>query len=357
VVSRHAVTPYGRGAGSSRVRVFSWVDRMEDPPAVHDYVGANRASPLLLARRPRDVLRAERDLRRLVSGGPDWLMLHREASPLSRGQLEIALAASAGFSVYDFDDALHDDVGQGPLWRRLAPKAPKAEAAVRAVDRVVAGNEVLADWASSMAREVVVVPSCVDVPRYRPKSDYTLADPPRLVWIGSRDNESVLGTIAPALLELHRTTGARLTVIGDAAAEVRGLAHLVDRVAWCETTQHEALADADLGIMPLVNDAYSRGKCGYKLLQYAAAALPAVANPVGTNATILETLGLPAATTTEEWFDTLSTLIASSAVDRARLGSAARDNVTRAYSFDAWMGRWLAAVGLPAGGAHAEACP
>ena len=161
MVRRHAVTPYGRGAGSSRVRVFSWTDRMADPPTVLDYIGANRASPRLLGRRARDVLGAEHELRRLASRGTDWLLLHREASPLSRGGLEVDVVRSAGFSVYDFDDALNVDVGEGPRWRRLAPKAAKVEAAVRAVDRVVAGNEVLADWASSLARDVVVVPSCV----------------------------------------------------------------------------------------------------------------------------------------------------------------------------------------------------
>jgi glycosyltransferase involved in cell wall biosynthesis len=109
--------------------------------------------------------------------------------------------------------------------------------------------------------------------------------------------------------------------------------------------------------MPLVDDPYSRGKCGYKLLQYAAAALPSVASPVGTNATILAGLGLPGARTTDEWYDTLSALIAGSVEDRARLGSAARDNVARAYSFDSWEARWLSAVGLPTRGAPEEVRP
>jgi glycosyltransferase involved in cell wall biosynthesis len=327
---------------------------MADPPTVLDYIGANRASPRLLGRRARDVLGAEHELRRLASHGTDWLLLHREASPLSRGGLEVDLVRSAGFSVYDFDDALNVDVGEGPRWRRLAPKAAKAEAAVRAVDRVVAGNEVLADWASSLARDVAVVPSCVDVPRYRAKPDHALGDPPRLMWIGSRDNEPLLATIAPALLELHRTTGARLTVIGDPTSRVPGLEHLVDRVAWSEKAQHEALAEGDVGLMPLVDDPYSRGKCGYKLLQYAAAALPSVGSPVGTNATVLADLGMWSARTADEWYDTLASLIAASAEDRALLGSAARVKVARAYSFDAWEARWRSALGLDARAAREE---
>jgi glycosyltransferase involved in cell wall biosynthesis len=356
-LTRHAVTPYGRNAGSSRVRVFSWVDRLEQPPTVHDYLGAHRASPSLLLRHPRAVLQAERELRDLARGRSTWLLLHREASPLSRGGLEVALAASAEFSVYDFDDALQHDVGAGPPWRRLAPKALKAMAAVRAVDRVVAGNDVLADWASTLASDVVVVPSCVDVPRYTAKSTYALSDPPRLVWIGSRDNEQVLATIAPALLLVHRSTGARLSVIGDPAGQVPGLEHLVDRVPWSESAQHHALADADIGIMPLVDDPYSRGKCGYKLLQYAAAGLPAVASPVGVNADILRTLGLPAAATHDEWVDTLRALIDLSAERRGELGATARSQVSESFSFDAWEPRWRSATGWDAIDRRSEARP
>ena len=100
--------------------------------------------------------------------------------------------------------------------------------------------------------------------------------------------------------------------------------------------------------MPLVDDPYSRGKCGYKLLQYAAAALPSVGSPVGANATVLADLGMRSARTTDEWYDTLASLVADSAEDRARLGSAARVNVARAYSFDAWEARWRRAMGLAA---------
>lgn len=344
--TRHAVTPYGRGAGSSRVRVYSWLDRLADPPLVHGYLGANRASPGVLTRRASDVLRAERELRRLAAGRPAWLLLHREASPLSRGGVERALVESADFAVYDVDDALHEDRGTGPAWRRIAPKAPKAEVAARSADRVVAGNELLADWASTLARDVVVVPSCVDVQSYRPKTEYALGDPPRLVWIGSRDNEAVLTTISPALLEVHRRTGVRLTVIGEAEGSLPGLDHVVDRRPWSEVTQHEALAEADIGLMPLVDDPYSRGKCGYKLLQYAAAGLPAVASPVGVNATILGELGLAPAHSHDDWVDQLTTMLGLSVDDRARIGQAARERAAASYSFDAWDARWREAVGL-----------
>jgi glycosyltransferase involved in cell wall biosynthesis len=345
-MNRHAVTPYGRGAGSSRVRVFSWIDRLQLPVQVHSYVSHHNADPRQILRQPRRIWRAEADLRALVSSHPRWLLLHREASPLSRGGLETALLAAADLAIYDFDDALYCDRGEGPPWRRLAPKAPKALAAARRADRVVAGNDILADWASHLARDVVVIPSCVAVEHYRQKMHYRLADPPRLVWIGSADNEPILSTIADALVELNRRTGARLTVIGTTLRSLGPLEEMIDRVAWSEQLQHDALANADVGLMPLSDDPYSRGKCGYKLLQYAAAGLPAVASPVGTNASILSSLGFPAARSAGDWLDTVLAILELPDNERAGLGRRARQRVAEQYSYDAWMTRWQQAVGL-----------
>ena len=124
---------------------------------------------------------------------------------------------------------------------------------------------------------------------------------------------------------------------------------MIDRHVWSEETQHAALATADIGLMPLQDDPYSRGKCGYKLLQYAAAGLPAVASPVGTNATILTTLGLPDTDSTGGWVEAVSGILELSEDDRATLGRRARERVLERYSYDAWAGRWQEAVGLSQG--------
>jgi glycosyltransferase involved in cell wall biosynthesis len=193
----------------------------------------------------------------------------------------------------------------------------------------------------------------VEVSRYRVKTEHGSHDPPRLVWIGSRDNVRLLDLVARPLLELHRVTGARLTVIGDPEVRSPLLGPMVDVVAWSEQVQHDALADADVGIMPLEDDPYSRGKCGYKLLQYSAAGLPSVGSPVGTNASILRSLGQAGATGPDEWYDALAALLAAPAERRAELGRTARARVESEFSFDSWETRWLEAVGLDrtAGGA------
>ena len=341
-----AVTPYGRGAGSSRVRVHEWLDRMSDASRTYPYAGLAGAGPATLLRHPVSVARAERRLRALASSGPGRLLLHREASPLSRGALEQRLVRSAHLSVYDFDDALYADVGQGPRYRRIAPKGPKVTEVARAVDRVVAGNETLADWASQHNRDVVVVPSCVDPAAYDAKPTYAISDPPRLGWIGSWSTEAHLVTIAPALLHLHGRFGARLVLVGAPTGRLGELDAMTDRIAWSGDTQRREVARFDLGLMPLTDDPYSRGKCGYKLLQYLAAGVPSVASPVGVNATILARAGLPAADTIDEWVEAITGLLEAAEADRAALGHGARAMIEEHYSFTAWHAKWRSAMFL-----------
>ena len=247
----YAVTPYGRNGPSSRVRVFEWLDRLGEPFALSSYVSHRNAQPAYLASHPRSVLAAELRLRRMASKRPRRLLLHKEASPLSRGGLERALLRRAEFAVYDFDDALQWDYGAGGLLRRVAPKAPKALAAAQTADRVVAGNDVLATWAADHNRDVVIIPSCVDPAAYRRKQAYEVGSPPRLGWIGSAGNEEYLLLIAPALREVHELTGARLTLVGTTQRTLGDLEAIIDRVPWSEENQHAGLADIDLGLAPL----------------------------------------------------------------------------------------------------------
>jgi len=336
----HLVTPYGRDGPSSRVRVWEWSSRLAAEHAVTAYIGASNSSPSTLAGRPLAVLAAEKRLRAIARSRPERLLLHREASPLSRGGLESELLRQSAYAVYDFDDALQWDWGEGAIFRRLAPKAPKANAAIRLADRVIAGNPVLADWASDHHDDVVVVPSCIAHELYLVKADYMMSDPPRLVWIGSADNEHYLRVIEVALREIHRRTGARLTLLSRTKRTLGSLEGMIDRIPWSEHVQHARLRDFDLALAPLPDEPYTRGKSGYKLLQYAAAGLPFVGSPIGVNEPILAELGMPSATTDDEWLDAITELISSSPDERRRLGAHARDVVTRGYSYDAWLDTW-----------------
>lgn len=344
----HVVTPYGRAGASSRVRVFEWLDRVRGPAVVSPYLSHRNARPSYLLRHPRRVAAAEARLRRFARNRPERLLLHREASPLSRGALEGRLLRSADLAVYDLDDALNVDRGDGGLLRRVAPKAPKAHLAAREADRVVAGNPTLAEWASRLNPDVVVIPSCVAPEAYRQKVAFKVGDPPRIGWIGSPDNEVYLEKIAGALQEVHRRTGARLTLVGTTDESLGELERLIDRVAWSPTVQHGLLAELDVGVGPLPDTPYTRGKCGYRLLQYGAVGLPFVASPVGVNETILSRLGMPAAQTEDDWVDAIVELLTLSSTRRRDLGLRAAAATRDGYSYHAWLPHWLAAMELDA---------
>jgi glycosyltransferase involved in cell wall biosynthesis len=343
-VSLTVVSPYGSVGASTRVRVYHWLRHLQLDSDRHEYLGQGSSHPSILLRDPRAVRAAERELRALVRRGSDTLVLQREASPLSRGGLEVDLLRSASHSIFDFDDALQWDHGGGGFARRFAPKAAKCLAAVRTADRVIAGNDLLAEWAATWATDVVVIPSCVEPTDYRVKSDYALHDPPRIGWLGSPSAEPHLAVAAAGLLAAHRRTGARLIVLSGGNGSLGPLDAMTDRVPWSVDGPGHDMASWDLAIAPLLPSALARGKCSYKLLQYGAAGLPVLCSPVGTNARVVAGLG-GVAVDHPDWLEALLDLLHDEKARRVS-GSLAREHVQRHWSFSAWRPQWTAATGV-----------
>jgi glycosyltransferase involved in cell wall biosynthesis len=337
------VAPYGPAGASTRVRGLDWFDHVGLRPELKTYLGTQDTTPSTLLRRPASVVRAEGRIRLWARGrGRGPLLLLRNATPLSNGGVERRLLRSSTHGVYDFDDALM--VQQPGLAASVFSRARVWRRAVQAADTVIAGNDYLADAASDLASDVVVVPTCVEPTVYRIKTDYAVGDPPRAVWVGSPSTEVYLRGIAPALLAEHRRSGMRVTVISAGAASLDGLEIMTDRVEWREDIAESTLADADLGLMPLSDGPWERGKCAYKLLQYGAAGLPAVGSPVGANRPVLEMLDGLASTGLDEWSDALAMLVSESAERRQARGRAAAVAVIEHFSFGRWAETWRRAV-------------
>ena len=332
-MSLTAITPYGPAGASSRVRVLDWFRRFEQPHVVHHYLGAANAAPRTLLSRAPEVWQAERALRALDLSD-STLFLHREASPLSSGGLESRLLRQARRSVYDFDDALQWDVRHG--LRSLGAKHLKAERSVREADVVVAGSELLADWAGRFGRNVHLVPSCVEPADYLAKASYDVGANPIIGWVGSPSTEKFLRLVERPLLSLHQRFGARLLVVSAGQATLGALDPMVDRVPWDPTTIGAVMTSFDVAIAPLTAELYARGKCAYKILQYAAAALPIVGSAVGANRLVLGRLGAGAAIDEQDWTTHLTDMVTASAGDRAAMGATARRCVEQGYSFAAW---------------------
>jgi glycosyltransferase involved in cell wall biosynthesis len=252
------------------------------------------------------------------------------------------LRLSARRLVFDFDDAVfqHDSYDvRGPEtpWRHAAFARLMACA-----DAVVAGNAHLAAHATCWTdpRRVSVIPTCVAPSAYPRAAHPARSDAVELVWIGSSRTLRGLEQARPLLEAIGAACpGARLTVIADRAITLERLP--VRHRAWTAATETQDLAAADIGISWLPDDDWSRGKCGLKVLQYMAAALPVVANPVG----LQQALVRPGesgylADGAADWIAAVRTLGREPDL-RRRQGAAGRARVEAEYAVAHGAARWL----------------
>jgi glycosyltransferase involved in cell wall biosynthesis len=247
--------------------------------------------------------------------------------------------------VFDVDDAIYVRKPRrlGELPDESAWRKQKFAATCRWVDAVAAGNGVLAAVAGTSAQEVMVLPTSIDTASYQP-SFAGPADPPTVAWIGSPENLIYLDMIRPALVRLSKRHPAlKLRVICSSFPDWGDVR--IERVPWSSATEAHSLAGAHIGVMPLTDDAWSRGKCAFKLLQYMAAALPCVASPVGANTeAVVDGVNGFHASGIEEWERNLEKLIVSPNL-RATFGAAGRLHVEQRYSMRNYHARYLELLG------------
>ena len=340
----HAFSSYSPQAGSTRVRLYDWFRHLGVTAQSHTFIGQRDSRGSTLVRHLPAVVRAESRLR-LQDVRGSTVIMSREASPLSSGGLERRLLQEADRSVYDFDDALFAEPSRG---RRYLGQRDKCKVSVTAADVVIAGNDYLADWATRFSSNVVMVPSCVEPDDYEPKRNWEVGETPVIVWLGSPSTEQFLQALIAPLLTVHALTGARLRLISGPADNpaLAPLAGIIDRIPWRPTAYAPALAGSDVAIGPLSDTPFTRGKCAYKLLQYAAASLPMVASPVGANALALQRFdGLPASTPSD-WVDALTSILSEPTSRRKSRGEISRASVERHYAFSEWARQWTVATGL-----------
>jgi glycosyltransferase involved in cell wall biosynthesis len=246
--------------------------------------------------------------------------------------------------VFDFDDAIFLRDSYAARGLHHAGRLRRFEVTVRASDVVVAGNDYLAQRALECgARCVHVIPTCVDPRRY-PLAEPRSGPSVRLVWVGSSSTLRGLERAAPLLEEVGRAVpGTELKLICDRFLSFSSLRVLP--CPWTEAGEADEIAAADVGVSWVPDDLWSSGKCGLKVLQYMAAGLPVVANPVGVHRTMVrdgETGFL--AETPSEWVAAVGRLARDAGL-RRRLGRAGRDLVEAEYSVAAGAARWREVLG------------
>ncbi len=275
----------------------------------------------------------------------DAVLVQRGVAPLLDEWVARTLDDSPRPLLYDFDDAVYlpQEGGRGWLEGLRRPEATTA-AYCRAADAVLAGNETLAAFAREARGTggdgaVSVIPTVVDTDRFRPREgDGAGEAQPVLGWVGSDTGVAYLEELAPALRAIQDRTGCRVRVVsGSRRPRLDGVEH--EWVGWRPADEVRVFQELDVGLYPLEDTPWSRGKCGFKAVQYLACGVPCVASPVG----VLEQLVRPGetglhATTPDEWIEACTTLLTDAGA-RRRMGAAGRAEVERAWSVAAVVPR------------------
>jgi len=211
--------------------------------------------------------------------------------------------------IYNFDDAVMYSDKRPERYSRshFVP----FRRSVRVADMVIAGSSYLAEHARRFNSNVEVLPIGLKVSDYRPDGHGKADDKIRLVWIGSRSTLGYLEEITPAIEEIGaRCDQVILRIIGDDFLELNNMP--VEKRLWSMDTRGIDIASSDVGLAPLPDNRFTRGKCSFKVLEYSAAGLPVIASPVGTNSEYVKegTTGFLAADT-RQWEDKMIQLIES----------------------------------------------
>ena len=267
-----------------------------------------------------------------LSGKYDLIWIEKELLPWLPAELELALLSRRTPYALDYDDAVfhYYDLHQNSVVRSLL--AEKHSKLIGTAALVVAGNTYLADYAwHAGAKRVELIPTVIDLLRYPQQGhvfEKTQSSPPCVGWIGQRATAEYLTAYTKIFHRLFSEGRATFSAIG-IDAQSHGLP--MKSIPWSEQTEVADIASFDIGIMPLVDDPFERGKCGYKLIQYMASALPVVASPVGVNCQIVEH-GVNGflADTVEEWERSLKMLLEDREL-RHRMGLAGRRKVEREF--------------------------
>lgn len=278
----------------------------------------------------RSINRRRADLRSVRDF--DAVYVFREAALLGPAYFERLIGRSGVPMVFDFDDAVfvtYKSPSNGYLTYLKFPG--KTGTICRLSAHVMAGNQYLADYARRFnPQNVTIIPTTIDTDKYHFLENKPANDVPVIGWSGSHSTVQHLDTLRETLQELARATKFRLRVIGTPKYEIEGVE--TEAMAWRSETETEDLEPIDIGIMPLPDDEWSKGKCGLKALQYMALGVPTICSPVGVNSDIIQDgeNGFLAAGK-DEWIEKLKRLLASVEL-RRKLGAAGRRTVEEKYS-------------------------
>ncbi|OPX84707.1 MAG: putative glycosyltransferase EpsD [Pelotomaculum sp. PtaB.Bin104] len=334
---------------ASRYRVYQYLDYLRGQGIVSD-CKAGISDSIYARYAPNKGFWAKliffglRTLSRILAVFMIWrynvIFIQRLALPHVYPFPEMLICMVAGLlgkrTIFDFDDAIFTTYRHRK--RTLAEKFTDTNRVARIVarcDAVIAGNSYLAAYASTYNNNVVIIPTTIDLARYPVKqiADKKPGEPYVVGWIGTPSSLPYLNILKSVFQEVAGRYKIIVKIIGGQNYDCPGVQ--VDYRSWSLQNEVSQILTFDIGVMPLTDYEYDRGKCGLKLLQYMAAGIPAVASPVGVNNEIL-TDGVNGylARSFDEWAEKICSLIQSTQLCRD-MGWRGRETVEQRYSIEA----------------------
>jgi len=270
-------------------------------------------------------------LSRLKPHRYDLVIVHRELFPLGLKVFLRRLRKTGAQVVYDYDDAMFLPQRQGRWLLGKLESTNSVKEIMALSNLVIAGNDFLAEYARRYNRNVTVLPTPVDTGKFRPHNSQGSADHCTIGWIGSHTTVKYLYSLRSIFEQLTKTHSFELKVVGASfSLSVNGV-H-VRQQGWSLAQEVSDFQSCDIGVYPLWDDEWSKGKCGFKAIQFMAVGVPVIASEVGVNREIIQdgVNGFLAASE-QEWCDKLLLLLKNPEL-RRKLGLAGRKTVEERYS-------------------------
>ena len=325
---------------SQRYRLEQWEPLLRErgveityEPFEDEELHALLYKPGMIGKKLQLVTRGLRRRMSLVRKAKDYDLVYimREAALLGPPMFEKLIHQQRVPIVFDFDDAVfvsYRSPSNGYL--SYLKFASKTKTICRIASHVMAGNPYLAEYARQVNDRVTVIPTTIDTEKYRVSPRKESSGPTVIGWTGSHSTVQHLDTLRGALKKLAEREPFKLRVIGTPSYECSPVD--VEAMPWRADTEVEDLSAIDIGVMPLPDDKWSKGKCGLKALQFMARGIPTICSPVGVNTDIIQDdqNGF-IASTEDEWIEKLTRLLRSREL-RQRLGQAGRATVEQKYS-------------------------
>ena len=336
---------YGPQAASHRVRLSQFQHGLAATGIdlhIQSLLGNDYLQQMFAGRRPSSRVLLQSVSKRLAyltqASDYDLTILYAELIPLLPAWAEQFFLRNP--FIYDFDDAFYLKYRTGRLGRLAPLLGQKIDRLLASAAAVTAGNDTLATYARCFNSNVVVLPSVVDTSHYKPQATFSfprLSLPFTVGWVGSPSTAPYLRLLVEPLQALGRERSVRFVVVGAPAPSIPGVEVIEE--PWSEQREVALIQSFDVGVMPLPDTEWCRGKCAYKLIQCMACSIPVIASPVGANVQAVPASCGMLADSPDAWFAALRTLAANFELRQA-MGKAARQWVQTSYSLNSALPRF-----------------